>query len=1233
MARIKFYTVREGQQSSGIVLNAGDSMCVMSGGYANSTTVNSYCVLDVSSGGTATNVIWTPCVGEVWMEEGAYVTFASRSGVYYGSDDKLLSSAKVMESKTFDSDSRDSMCVMSGGTANDTTVQGPGNELRIYSGGTANYTTVDYCLGGDPGIYSGGGWGCGGLRVYSGGVANRTTVNSWGWLRVHSGGTATNIVWTPCEGHVYVADGGYATFVSRYSGVYFGSDNKLLSHASVMDGRTIGSYGGEMCVMSGGTANRTTVNYRSYLFVSSGGVANSTTVVAGKILVSSGGTANYTAVDGGLEIFSGGVANHTTVNGRLTVSHGGVVNHTTVNDGLLEVSGGVVNHTTVNSWGNMYVYSGVANSTTVNYSSYLIVSGGVANSTTVNSGGGLEIYSGGTAMSIKENGGYVLVEEGANVTFASHTFSGLVLFWDSATVHSGTTANRTTVAEGKILVSSGGVANSTTVNSSGYLFVSSGGIVNNTTVNSGAGLYVSSGGTAMSIKENGGYVSVAEGANVTFVSHTISGLVLSWGSATVHSGTTAHSTTVNSSGRLEISSGGKLTGLTTIASGGCVHIYSGAKLDFDISNLAPGTTARVNDLSRVSNWSEAIFSLTVGGAMSNGTYSLAENASGFNRTISVVNNSGVQLGTLSVGETIRTNDQEYTLNLSGGSLTVTAIVDRIAPEISLITGSPATETTGSVTVTATFTDNVAVASTYYKLGDSGSWRTCSGSVTVTENAIVSFKAVDTSGNESNVYSYVVSNIVKPKPVQPTASADITTLTNQAVTVTALFGNDSAQKQYSLDGQNWSAYLSGVRLMQNGTVYFRGISSAGTVSDVTSYTVSNIDKTAPEICLITGSPATATTGSVTVTATFTDNVAVAATYYKLGENGTWRTCPGSAIVTENTIVSFKAVDAVGNESPVYSYVVSNIQVPPEPEPEPVVPEPVIHGKLPIFTGDFIGNGKSLLAVKDENAVRIYRNNGTVWSELTLADGWEVVGTGDFNADKKDDFLRVNTEGYVVCEMSNGDGTFAAQVLNLKNAGWSILGTGDFNGNGSDDVLIANPTVASETVGLLGYWESGVTWTLINGYSAEWEMVSTGDFNGDGKCDMLWKNEFIGDGDLTYNAYCTWIVEDPVDWRMVSVANPSEWNFLCSGDFDGDKMNDIAMINDVGVVGIWGVNDGYLSSWSILSAVTSEWTLAGVADFNGDGTDDIAWSNTDTGLTGYWQINDKTLTTWANLATIS
>ena len=286
----------------------------------------------------------------------------------------------------------------------------------------------------------------------------------------------------------------------------------------------------------------------------------------------------------------------------------------------------------------------------------------------------------------------------------------------------------------------------------------------------------------------------------------------------------------------------------------------------------------------------------------------------------------------------------------------------------------------------------------------------------------------------------------------------------------------------------------------------------------------------------------------------------------------------------------------------------------------------------IVGDFNGDGRAMLVTESDNTFAVY-SDGAAWGGLTLDDGWYVAGIGDFNGDGADDFLRVNGEGYVVGEMSNGNGTFTPQVLNFLSAGWDILGTGNFDGVCADDVLIANPTAASDTVGLLGYWKGGTEWTLINGYSPEWTMVSTGDFDGDGKCDMLWKNEFVGEGGLTYNAYCTWIVENDVDWRMVSVANPDEWNFLCSGDFDGNGAHDIAMINDVGVVGIWGVSDGYLSSWSILSAVDPfTWTLAGVGDFNADGTDDIAWSNTSTGLTGYWQINDKELTTWANIATL-
>ena len=101
--------------------------------------------------------------------------------------------------------------------------------------------------------------------------------------------------------------------------------------------------------------------------------------------------------------------------------------------------------------------------------------------------------------------------------------NGIVLTVDYMYVSSGGTANSTTVnSRGSMSVSSGGTVNNTTVNRYGSIYVSCGGMANNTTVNSYGSMYVFSGGTATAIVENGGYVDVADGANVTFTPNTLS---------------------------------------------------------------------------------------------------------------------------------------------------------------------------------------------------------------------------------------------------------------------------------------------------------------------------------------------------------------------------------------------------------------------------------------------------------------------------------------------------------------------------------------------------------------------------------------------------------------------------------------------------------------------------------------------------------------------------------------
>lgn len=155
-------------------------------------------------------------------------------------------------------------------------------------------------------------------------------------------------------------------------------------------------------------------------------------------------------------------------------------------------------------------------------------------------------------------------------------------------------------------------------------------------------------------------------------------------------------------------------------------------------------------------------------------------------------------------------------------------------------------------------------------------------VTVSDNATVFFKAIDAAGNESGIVSYEVKNIDKIAPTAPTASADVMTATNGNVLVSAQFSEDSAVREYSLDGQSWLAYTEAILFTENGTVFFRSADAAGNVSEVAGYTVSNIDKGAPTAPTATADITAVTNGNVLVSAQFSED-SVVKEYSLDGEN--------------------------------------------------------------------------------------------------------------------------------------------------------------------------------------------------------------------------------------------------------------------------------------------------------------------------------------------------------------
>ena len=654
-----------------------------------------------------------------------------------------------------------------------------------------------------------------------------------------------------------------------------------------------------------------------------------------------------------------------------------------------------------------------------------VTRGGTASEVTVNSGAKLTISGGGSGVNIRENGGNVILDPDAKCDFVANTFSDVTAAGGSVTVHSGTTAVSTTVgSSGELWVFSGGTAS--TINAAGYsiwnarvyinkgasasnvnisssakLYVSDGGVVsdvflssgtaeisggalvNKMTVGRSATLVVAGKGSVADIVENGGNVILDPEAKVNFIANTFSDAVAAGGSITVHSGTTAVSTTVGSSGELwvfsggtantinatgysiwnayiyvnnggsasnvnvsssaklyvsgggvvrdvfvssgsaYVSRGGKLTGKVTFGDKATVSAYDGAIVDFDISGVAAGNTALVNDLSVIKG--TPTYSLTVANKQSSGTYRLADGAASFNGTITVTTAGGVEVGEVRIGQSLSVGSGRYSLAVNDNKLqvTITGDVSIKTPEVLSVAANVTTPTNRTVTVTAVFNEDSVVKQYSFNGSD---WLSYTTGVAMTDNGTVYFRAGDGGSKYSAVKSYSVTNIDKIAPTKPTAYANITAETTGTVTVTANFSSDSVTKEYRIDGGAWQNYKSGVAMTDNGTVGFRGADAAGNYSEVAEYVVENIIAPGPRVIRVTADITTPTNRTVTVTATFNADSVVKQYSFN---NSIWNTYTTGVAVSSNRTVYFRGGDGLGNYSEPKGYSVTNIDtVPPE-----------------------------------------------------------------------------------------------------------------------------------------------------------------------------------------------------------------------------------------------------------------------------------------------------------------
>ena len=717
---------------------------------------------------------------------------ATLSSTTVGSDGELYLSGAVASDTTVTSDGV--VYVSAGGITSDTTIESGGAE-HVLSGGVASLTVVS--SGGE-------------LHVSSGGYAETTTVRSGGGVYVFTSGLASDTT-IESDGVVYLSGGTAVT--------------------------TIVSSGGEMHISEGGLASDTTD--LGTVFVSSGGVADTTTVLSGgTMFVYSGGivVSTFVASSGGLFVI-GGSASVTTVDGwgSLTVSAGGTATSNTINaNGAVFVSnGGTVESTFVCSNGNVHVYDGGSAVDNELQGEVHVSNGGVAVSTVISSGAKLNISNGGVAVSnTAYHEGYIYV-------------------------YTGGSAVSTFLSGGNIWASSGGAAISTVVGESGYLLVNDSGTATSTVVGSSGTMAVFNATAGETVVESRGVMSVASGSVVSTVvenrgSFTIgdSGVAISTfiesrGTTTVSSGGVASETYVSSGGRfgiqesgiasdtlissggsVTVASGGKVTGSTTIISGAVVTFQAGGIVDFDISPLQPNNAALVNDLSLVGGTPS--YTLTVSGTQELGTYTLAGGAAGFDQTVTVVTDLGVELGTVTIDSELYVNGVNYSLDVDPtGSLTVT-LIDKIDLSISVDDAvftyngldQYATEYTATGLAAGDYVDAITIESVH----DAGTYSIAATAVTIRNAG---------GGDVTNKYNVTFIRrddnvIVNAKDISVTALDQI-----------KMVGNPDPTLTYTVDGLVAGDTLPGTLAREPGEGSGAYLISSGTLnSGGSNYNISS-----------------------------------------------------------------------------------------------------------------------------------------------------------------------------------------------------------------------------------------------------------------------------------------------------------------------------------------------------------------------------------------------------------
>ncbi|HEX4750130.1 MAG TPA: FG-GAP-like repeat-containing protein [Bryobacteraceae bacterium] len=267
--------------------------------------------------------------------------------------------------------------------------------------------------------------------------------------------------------------------------------------------------------------------------------------------------------------------------------------------------------------------------------------------------------------------------------------------------------------------------------------------------------------------------------------------------------------------------------------------------------------------------------------------------------------------------------------------------------------------------------------------------------------------------------------------------------------------------------------------------------------------------------------------------------------------------------------------------------------------PIISTPYLANSIQL--GDFDNNGQPDFVIGgSDGSVYIFLDNSFVNpASIVPAQGSpiESVFVGDFNGDGNQDLAVLDSTDTISILLGDGQGGFTLQFSFVAGGANQITGA-DFNNDGILDLIVASP---SGTQLFLGNGDGSFNPTPA-ATAAGTIYVSIGDFNGDGSPDIAIVDEthpntvdiILGDGMGGFHP------------TYFSASVGSEPAYMVVADFDGDGTQDLAVANsgDGTVSILLGNGDGTLQPALTTQSYGNGLAAIAVSDFSGDGIPDLA-----------------------------